>query len=410
MSSTAMGPRPINGKELRMTHKSFNSLLILFVLLGMTFPTFGKPDKQKSDKQKSEEKKYEEALEKRLAEEKEVKAQFEYTFNDVDKFLVIVSCSSERGRSSGSGFVATMNGKPYLFTNQHVIMGSDKITFKTASGKTLKPRGVELASNLDIARLLLAPETETLEISDTVSMDMPIAVFGNSEGGGVATELYGKVNSIGSDRIEVSADFVSGNSGSPVLNLDKEVIGIASYVSWKTNKKDETVTKRFCYRFKGEQWGAVNWKKYNDAYGKQYRETEALIESIIDIISSWYVKPSGRIDADSHPVPGLRTWSRDHNKMVNKIEDMLDQGQCTQDELDRINRKVRNDLMNSADDLSKVCKDRARALRMLNAKKKGMSGFLHNEFDKFSERLDNVARNIDKYGDSLDKYNYFHFK
>jgi hypothetical protein len=350
------------------------------------------------------------ALEKRMEEEKEVKAQFEYSFNDVSDYLVIVSCTGDRGRSSGSGFIANLDGKPYLFTNQHVIMGADKISFKTASGKTLRPMGVELASTLDIARLPLAPDSPALEISDRISKDIPIAVFGNSEGGGVATELYGKVISIGSDRIEVSADFVSGNSGSPTLNLDKEVIGIASYVSWKTNKKDETVTRRFCYRLTDEQWGSVNWKKYNDMYGKQYRETESLIDSIIDIIGTWYVKPSSRIDAESHPVPGLRSWSKDHNKMVNKIENMLDQGSCTKDELDRINRKIRNDLMSSAAELSSICSDRARSLRMMNDKQKGMSGFLHDEFESFCNRLDSVSKYIEFYGQSLENYNYFHFK
>jgi hypothetical protein len=379
----------------------FRGLLLAFITVSCT--VIAKTDEDNDVAKKA-------ALEKRLEEEKEVKAQFDYSFNDVSDYLVIVSCSSDRGRSSGSGFIAKLDGKPYLFTNQHVIMGADKISFKTASGKTLHPRGVELASTLDIARLPLSPDANALEISDRISKDIPIAVFGNSEGGGVATELYGKVNSVDSDRIEVSADFVSGNSGSPTLNLEKEVIGIASYVSWKTNKKDETVTRRFCYRLTDEQWGSVNWKKYNDTYGKQYRETESLIDSIIDIIGTWYVKPSSRIDADSHPVPGLRSWSKEQNKMVNKIENMLDQGSCTKDELKRINRKIRGDLMDSASELSSICSDRARALRMMTAKQKGMSGFLREEFESFSDRLDSVAKYIELYGQSLADYDYFHFK
>lgn len=365
-----------------------------------------------ADKDKKADKEDEDlALEERLAEEKEVKAEFTYGFNEVDQSIVIVNCTSERGRSSGSGFIANMEGKTYLFTNQHVILGADKIRFKTASGRTLKPRGVQLAATRDIARLPLQPMEDALNISSSPTMDGPIAVFGNSEGGGVATELYGRVTSIGSDKIEVSADFVSGNSGSPILNLDQEVIGIASYVKWKTNKKDKTEISRFCYRLTDERWGTVNWKKYNDDYGKEYRETEELIESLADIISTWFMKPSNRIDADSHPIPGIRSWSRDHNAMVNKIEGMLDQGRCTRDELDHINRKIRHDLISSAEDLSKVCTDRARTLRLFTSKQKGMTGFLESEFDGFAERLDKIAGGIDAYSKNyLVGFNYFSFR
>lgn len=350
-----------------------------------------------------------EAMEKKQQKEQEIKAQFDYTFGDVAEHIVIVSCNGERGRSSGSGFVASMDGKPYLFTNQHVILGADKIRFKSAAGKTLKPLGVELAASRDIARLPLPPENSGLTVTGKLTKYAPIAVFGNSEGGGVATELFGEVTGVGSEKVEVSADFVSGNSGSPVLNLEKEVIGIASYVSWKTNKK-KVETRRFCYRLTDEKWAPVNWKKYNDQFGKHYRETEVLIDSLMDIILTWLNKPSARIDAGSHPVPSLRTWSIDHNKMVNKIENMLDQGSCTQSELDRINRKIRKDLIDSANALSKVCTDRARQIRMMNQKQKGMTGFLHNKFDSFAERLDKAGNSIQRYGVELEDYNYFHFK
>ena len=85
-------------------------------------PTYGKVDSQNKDDAEKEKKK-QVALEKRLAEEKEVKSQFDYTFNDIDTCIVTISCSGEHGRSSGSGFIANMEGRTYLFTNQHVIYG-----------------------------------------------------------------------------------------------------------------------------------------------------------------------------------------------------------------------------------------------------------------------------------------------
>ena len=70
---------------------------------------------------------------------------FDYSFDDVSDHILLISCTSEQGKSSGSGFVAKQNGKTYIYTNQHVILGADKISFKTASGEALRPSRIELS-------------------------------------------------------------------------------------------------------------------------------------------------------------------------------------------------------------------------------------------------------------------------
>ncbi len=362
-------------------------------------------EKEDSDKEEKESK---EALEKRLAEEQEIKALFEYSFNDVADRIVTVSCQSSRGRSSGSGFIAKMNGKTYLFTNQHVILGADKISFKTTTGKSLRPRGVQVSTTLDIARLPLE-ETDGLVISKNMAMDAPIAVFGNSEGGGVATELYGKITNIGAEVVEVSADFVSGNSGSPVLNLDREVIGIASYVSWNTGDEDGSKTQRFCYRLTNSKWQSINWKKYNDKYGKLHRDNQELVDSIFEIVDTWYANPFNRMSADGHPDSGLQKWSTSHNHMINRIGRMREKGRATHHELDNVNKQIRKDMLDSAEDLSTVCRNRARQMRLL-AKQKELTGYLRDEFNSFADRLEKNANYIDTYGNTLSKKDFFSFK
>jgi S1-C subfamily serine protease len=188
--------------------------------------------------------------------EKKIKAGFGYSFNDIAEKIVAISCATGKERSAGSGFIARQEGKTYLFTNQHVVFGADRISFKTATGRALHPASVELSARRDIVRLLLPDSPEAFEITDSSPTGTPVAVFGNSEGGGVATEIYGKTIAEERDTIEVSALFVSGNSGSPVLDSQQNVLGIASYVSYFHGDKTGSKTRRFCYRVAGAQWKA----------------------------------------------------------------------------------------------------------------------------------------------------------
>ncbi len=45
------------------------------------------------------------------AREKEIKEHFDFSFNDIADKLVTISCTTDQGRSSGSGFIATLDGK-----------------------------------------------------------------------------------------------------------------------------------------------------------------------------------------------------------------------------------------------------------------------------------------------------------
>ena len=81
------------------------------------------------------------------------------------------------------------------------------------------PRGPATPLELDQSRI-------SVKIGDA------IVVLGNSGGGGVVTKLEGKLVGIGPDRIEVSAEFIPGNSGSPIIHVPTgKVIGIATYLT-----------------------------------------------------------------------------------------------------------------------------------------------------------------------------------
>lgn len=338
------------------------------------------------------------------------KDKFDFSFSDVQESLVVI----EHEHAVGSGFIAKMDDRYYIFTNQHVILGGNRIRFKTASGKTLKPQKVELSAKRDIARLLIDTDSG-LEITDTAEVDAPIGVFGNSDGAGVATELYGQVTSIGNEVVEVSADFVSGNSGSPVLNQDKQVIGIASYVSFsvdertKKGKEPKVQTRRYCYRLTGTKWQSVNWKQYNEKYGTAYLKNEAVIDEIFDIIWEWFNNPFTTVSTDNLPEAGFLKWAKNHNHAVNRIERMAEQGSATKKELDNTNKRIRKDLIDSAQTISKICDQRARQMRFFSQQKE-LTGFLREHFIRLAERLDNASKLLDEFAKDLESFNYFRFK
>lgn len=140
----------------------------------------------------------------------------------------------------GSGFLAEVNGSLCVVTNLHVLGDNKKFTIKTLSGQDVRVdiKSLQGALGADIALLGLAEGQEelyTLRLSEnvleTTEIGNQVVVVGNRLGGGVATQTLGSVRGIGPGRIEVDAQFQSGNSGSPIYDVDSSsVIGVASYI------------------------------------------------------------------------------------------------------------------------------------------------------------------------------------
>ncbi len=396
------------------------TLCLLLVLVTGILAGSSRADEEKDEaaEQKAEQER-KEAAARREAEQAALKAEFSYTFNDVaDKILTIECTNADGDRSAGSGFIARMDGKTYIFTNQHVIMGAVNIEILSTTGDKLIPRGVELSMTRDIARMPLADDDphEGLVISDKPALDMKLAVFGNSEGGGVATELYGKVTGVTADLVEVSAEFVAGNSGSPVLNQEREVIGIVTYVKFSapensdedSDEEAESKARRFCYRLTNVAWTPVNWKKFTKEYGSAYLETEALVESIFDVVYGWSNDPFGYVPRDFRNYD-LRKWAKEHNDMVDKIVRLSDKGSATQHELDNINKQISNDIADSAEALSEFCKRKSRHVEM-NLSKRELTGFMRERFEANVYALDYASEQIDAFGQKLTNIDYFHFR
>ena len=179
-------------------------------------------------------------------------------FEEVKDKLVVIVC----GDKTGSGFVVRDGGRPYLFTNAHVVRKGAVIA-QRLDGTRLRLGPRDEAVGRDMVRFALMDESvPAFDLAAGVpNIGDPVVVLGNSDGRGVVTEIRGKVIGVGPREIEVDAAFVIGNSGSPVLDRNGRVIGIATYLRDCRNdedwsKKDTRFNgiRRFALRLLGTRW------------------------------------------------------------------------------------------------------------------------------------------------------------
>jgi hypothetical protein len=184
--------------------------------------------------------------------------------------LVVISS----GKSEGSGFIAEMKGRTFLITNIHVLGAARNASIQNLDGVTVDlPSRVYVSRSRDIAIVPIDWQGAALQLSQSLSFDeisigQPITVMGNADGAREVSRLKGIVAGIGPDELQVTAKFVAGHSGSPIVhdNLGK-VIAIASHLkdfSAKTGWTQGTgnvEVRRFGYRLDGEiQWSLLSFE------------------------------------------------------------------------------------------------------------------------------------------------------
>jgi hypothetical protein len=162
----------------------------------------------------------------------------------------------------------------WLVTNEHVSRIGHPLVAITVDGRrfnfTAKSK-FQVAKNRDIARLKVPDETFALNMSTKVpTIGDRIWVFGNSAGGNVLTYLEGSINGVGAYEIEVDAQFVGGNSGSPILDDNGDVIALATYATLRNDPSDWVKegtrfndVRRYAVTFKSIEWETVDWMLYS---------------------------------------------------------------------------------------------------------------------------------------------------
>ena len=148
-----------------------------------------------------------------------------FTYNDKGEFLKL-----------GSGFFISQNGD--IITNYHVLQGASSAEVKTSDGKTYPIAYIVVEDEQsDIIRLSVdipSQYVRPLSLNTTIpEVGERIIVYGSPLGlektvsDGIVSAIreifdYGKL-------IQITAPISPGSSGSPVLNMNGEVIGIATF-------------------------------------------------------------------------------------------------------------------------------------------------------------------------------------
>jgi hypothetical protein len=213
--------------------------------------------------------------------------------------LVLVQGANGRG----SGFTYRIGGKPFCATNQHVAAGNAKLQFASLQSGNLPVGVAQVAVGHDLLVASVPPETPAFDAVSDITKEAAIGdvvvVMGDPEGAGVVRPIPGRLMGIGPNLIEVSAPFVEGNSGSPIIHLKSgKVLGIASYATVRAfdSGRGEPVVnvRRFGYRLDTvKAWQPVNWQIYNSeaaAVADSKSFTEVLMQMFGDLQQSKFAR------------------------------------------------------------------------------------------------------------------------
>jgi hypothetical protein len=185
---------------------------------------------------------------------------------------------------SGSGFIAEMKGRKVLITNAHVMAGLKSPSFELLDRTPLRVGAASVAVGHDlVAFVVLEGGTgiPTVAAMDTeAAIGDAVVVLGDARGGGVVNPLHGELTGIGPDRIEISAPFELGNSGSPIIHLRSgKVIGVATYARLDSLLSGEQKVRRFGYRLDSvKTWQLIDWPRFYSEADQAEKVLNATLE------------------------------------------------------------------------------------------------------------------------------------
>jgi hypothetical protein len=244
----------------------------------------------------------------------------------------------EGAGATGSGFICRLKDGIALLTNQHVVAGVSSIRFTRIDSSLVPTRDIAAAVGHDLIRFATDEIPRPLIASENVEAEAKIGdeivVLGNSEGARVIQPLAGKLVGIGPDRIEVTAEFLPGNSGSPIVHVKSgKVIGIATFLIRgrfaELTDSQEARVRRFGYRLDSvKQWQPVKWATYQ-AEKAELSKVSTLTRDLVRLIDD--LAGDTRVVPAAHSNPALTRPVRElSNALGNRSLSVADRNQAVQ--------------------------------------------------------------------------------
>ncbi len=163
----------------------------------------------------------------------EVSLDFSSIIDDVVKAVVSIQTDG----SEGSGVIFDSEG--YILTNHHVVDDTTSITAIDYQGKEYDAELIGVAADIDLAVLKIT-STKSFDYlqfadMDDVNVGERVIAVGNPLGlafsvtEGIISALDRNVDDSDVGYIQIDVPVNPGNSGGPIVNINKEIVGITTY-------------------------------------------------------------------------------------------------------------------------------------------------------------------------------------
>jgi hypothetical protein len=146
--------------------------------------------------------------------------------------IVLVNTYDSAGNAlkRGTGFCVAPN---LFITNYHVIEGASRITVATSDNRKYFMDTDSVNKSADLVLLKSGSETNVRPLKFTAGLPKVgdrIVVVGNPLGltGTVSDGIVSAIRDAGEEYVQITAPISPGSSGSPVINLRGDVIGVAT--------------------------------------------------------------------------------------------------------------------------------------------------------------------------------------